>query len=225
MKITAAPGPGDGRGELAEGLGHEPRLQARERVAHVAVQLRARHQRGHRVDHDHVHGIGPYQGLGDLERLLAGVGLGDQQLVGVDAEVLGVLGIERVLGVDEGGGAAHVLSLRDDVERQRGLAGRLRSVDLGHPAAGNAADAQRDVELERAGGDDGDLIEDAALTQAHDGALAELAVDRGDGQLQGLAAVALDVSHADSPRLRVEGTRDRVREVDEKGWIAQQVSP
>src|SRR5713101_2796021 len=137
----------DGGGELAQGLGHEARLQAREGVAHVAVQLRAWHERGHRVDHDDVHGVGAHEGLRDLERLLTRIGLGDEQLVGVDPEILGVLGIERVLGVDEGGGATQVLRLRDDVERQRGLAGRLRPVDLGHPAAGNAADAQRDIAL------------------------------------------------------------------------------
>ena len=35
-------------------------------------------------------------------------------------------GVERVLGVDEGGDAAQVLGLGDDVQSQRGLAGRLR---------------------------------------------------------------------------------------------------
>jgi hypothetical protein len=35
-----------------------------------------------------------------------------------------------VLGVDEGGDAAQVLSLGDDVQGERGLAGRLRPVDL-----------------------------------------------------------------------------------------------
>ena len=82
-----------------------------------------------------------------------------------------------MLGVDEGGGAAHALGLRDDVQRQRGLAGGLRPVDLDDPAARDAADAERDVERERAGGDDGDLVEGAALAEAHDGALAELPVD------------------------------------------------
>jgi hypothetical protein len=54
----------------------------------------------------------------------------------------------------------------------------LPDVDLGDAAAGDAADAERHVELHRAGGDDGDLVERAVLAQTHDGALAELAVDR-----------------------------------------------
>ena len=44
--------------------------------------------------------------VGDLERLLAGVGLRDEQRVDVDAELLRVVGVERVLGVDERGDAA-----------------------------------------------------------------------------------------------------------------------
>jgi hypothetical protein len=117
-----------------------------------------------------------------------------------------------------------MLRLRDDVSASVVLP-TTWPVDLGDASAGNAADAERHVELERAGGDDRDIVEGTALAQAHDGALAELAVDRGNGQIQGLAAVALHVSHADSPRLRVEEARGRAREVDENDSVAQQVSP
>ena len=147
----AAAGARDGGGELAQRLRHEARLQTRQRIAHVAVELGARHEGRHRVDHDDVDGVGAHQGLGDLERLLAGVGLGDQQLVGVDAEVLRVDGIERVLGVDERGRAAEPLRLGDDVERERRLPRGLRAEDLGDAAARDPADAERDVERERAG--------------------------------------------------------------------------
>src|SRR5262249_54219758 len=40
-----------------------------------------------------------------------------------------------------------------------------------------------------------DLIEGAALSEPHDGALAELPVDGGDGQLEGLPTIALHFSH------------------------------
>jgi hypothetical protein len=75
-----------------------------------------------RIHHQHVDGAGAHQRVGDLERLLAGIGLGDQQVVDVDAELLGVAGIERVLGIDEGAGAALLLRLGDGVQRQRRLA-------------------------------------------------------------------------------------------------------
>ncbi len=90
-------------------------------VAHLAFDLGLGRERRHRVDHDHVDGARAHEHVGDLQRLLAGVGLRDQQLVHVDAELLGVLGIERVLGVDEGRGAARLLRLGHDLERQRGL--------------------------------------------------------------------------------------------------------
>jgi hypothetical protein len=53
-----------------------------------------------------------------------------------------------VFGVDEGAGAADLLHLRDDLQRQRGLARRLGAVDLDHAAARQPADAERDVEPE-----------------------------------------------------------------------------
>ena len=99
----------DRAGQLAQGLAHEAGLEADVGVTHVALDLGARHERGDRVDDDDVHAAGSDQGLGDLERLLAGVGLADQELVDVDADVLGVAGIERVLGVDEGHDAAVAL--------------------------------------------------------------------------------------------------------------------
>ena len=91
-------------GELAQRLAHEPGLDADERVAHLALDLGARHEGRDGVDDDDVDAAGADQGLGDLERLLAGVRLADQQLVDVDAACAGVARIERVLDVDEGGG-------------------------------------------------------------------------------------------------------------------------
>ena len=128
------------------------------------------------------------QHVGDLERLLTGVGLRDEQRVDVDAELARVLRVERVLGVDEGGDAACALRVGDRVERQRRLTRRLRAVDLDDAAARETADAERDVEGDRAGGDD---LDGCALVaaQAHDRALAELAVDLGERGLEGLLAV------------------------------------
>ena len=59
-------------------------------------------QRGDRVDRDQVDRAGADQDVDDLERLLAVVGLGDEQLVDVDADPPRVDRVDRVLGVDEG---------------------------------------------------------------------------------------------------------------------------
>ena len=84
--------------------------------------------------------------VGDLERLLARVGLGDEQLVDVDADGLGVDRVHRVLGVDVGADAAVALGLGHHVHGEGGLARRLRAEDLDDPAPGQAADAEGEVE-------------------------------------------------------------------------------
>jgi hypothetical protein len=88
MKIAVVPELLSDAGDLAQRLAHQPGLQADVAVAHLALDLGARHERGHRVDDDDVERAGADQHVGDLERLLTGVGLGDQQRVGVDAEAL-----------------------------------------------------------------------------------------------------------------------------------------
>ena len=109
-------------GDLAQRLGHQAGLEADVAVAHLALDLGPGHQGRDRVDDDDVEGAGADQHVGDLERLLAGVGLGDEQRVGVDAELLGVLGVERVLGVDERGDAAGLLRVGDRVQGDGRLA-------------------------------------------------------------------------------------------------------
>ena len=173
-------------GELAQRLAHEAGLQAGQRIAHLAFDFGLGRERGDRVDDDEVDRGRAHQRIDDLERLLAGVGLADEQLLQVDAELLRVLDVERVLGIDEGAGAAELLHLGDDLQGERGLAARFRAVDLDHPAARQAADAERDVEAERAGGDDLDVVDHLAFAQPHDRALAELLLDLRQGGLQGL---------------------------------------
>ena len=140
-------------GELAQCLAHEPGLQADVGVAHLALDLGAWRERRHRVDHDDIDRAGPHEHVGDLERLLAGVGLGDQQLVDVDADRLGVHRVHGVLGIDVGAHAAVALRLGDHVHGEGGLTRRLRAEDLGDAATGQAADAEGEVERQRAGGD------------------------------------------------------------------------
>ena len=138
----------DGTRELAERLAHQPRLQTRQGVSHLALDLGLGDERRHRVDHDHVHGAGAHQDLRDLERLLAGIGLRDEEIVDVHAQLLRVLDVEGVLRVDVGRRAPEPLRIRHHVKRQRGLAARFRAEDLGHPAPGNAAHADGGVQVD-----------------------------------------------------------------------------
>lgn len=59
---------------------------------------------------------------------------------------------------------------------QRGFTGRFGAVDLNDTAAGHAADAQRQIEAQAAGGDGVDLHRDVGA-QLHDGTLTELLFD------------------------------------------------
>ena len=92
-----------------------------------------------------------------------------------------------MLGVDVGAHAAVALGLGDHVHGEGGLPGRLRAVDLDDPTAGQAADAEGDVERQRAGGDGGDA-DVAVLAQPHDGALAVLLLDLAERHLEGLVS-------------------------------------
>src|SRR3954466_10234122 len=94
------------RGELAKRLRHEPRLQPHVLVAHLTFDLRLRHQRRDGIDDEEIDGAAADQGFRDLERLLTRVGLRDEEVLDLDPELLRVVHVEGVLGVDERGAAA-----------------------------------------------------------------------------------------------------------------------
>src|SRR5690606_7355207 len=79
---------------------------------------------------------------------------------------------QRMLGIDEGAGAALLLGFGDAVQGDGGLARAFRAVDLDDAAARKAADAQRDIEPERAGRDRLDL-DALAGAELHHRSLAE----------------------------------------------------
>ena len=157
-------------------------------VAHLAFDLGPGHECGDRVDDEHVERARADQHVGDLERLLPRVGLGDEQIVDVDADGRGVDRVHRVLGVDVGADAAVALGLGDDVRGERRLAGGLRAVDLDDPAPGQPADAEGEVEGERTRRDrlDPDV---APFAEPHDRALAELLLDLAEGHVERLVTI------------------------------------
>ena len=157
-------------------------------VAHVALELGPRGERGHRVDHHHVERPGADQHVGDLQGLLAGVGLGDEQLVDVHADGLGVDRVHGVLGVHVGADAAVALSLGHHVRGQGGLARGLRAVYLGHPAPGQAPDAEGQIQRQRSRRDRLD-VHGGLLAHLHDRALAELLVDLAHGHVECLVSI------------------------------------
>ena len=169
------------------------------RVAHLPFELGPRHEGRDRVDDDDVDGIAAHQHLGDLEGLLSEVGLRDEQVVDVDTQPAGVLRVECVLGVDEGGYAALLLRLADGGQRQCRLARRLRAVDLDDTPAREAADADGGIDGDRSRGDGGDRHR-LPLPEPHDRALAELALDLGEGVVDRLDSFVGRLCHESAPR-------------------------
>jgi hypothetical protein len=175
--------------ELAERLRHETRLQTHVGVAHFAVQFGLGDERGDRVDDEHVDGAGADEGLGDFERLLAGVGLRDEEVVHVYTELFGVGGVESVLGIHERREAAVLLRLGDDLQCDGGFARGFRPEDLGDPAAGNAAHPQRSVEADGAGGDNCNRQKSFPGAKADNGTFAKLFFDLCECEFYGFGAV------------------------------------
>ena len=188
MKTSDGVRAAHGAGQLAQGLAHQPGLDADERVAHLAFDLGSRHEGRHGVEDDAVDAARADEGLGDLERLLAGVRLADEELVDVHPAGPGVAGIEGMLDVDERGHAAARLRLGDDVLADGGLARRLRAEDLGDPAARDATDAEGQVERDRAGRDRVDRLS-LGRAELHDRAAPELLLDGQDRRIDGLVSV------------------------------------
>src|SRR4051812_28740576 len=94
-----------------------------------------------------------------------------------------------MLGIDEGADATLLLCFGEAMQRERGLAGGFRSVNFNDATARQAADAERDVEPERAGGDGIDLHRLVVLAELHDRALAKGALDLGQRRIKSFRLV------------------------------------
>ena len=59
------------------------------------------------------------QGVGDLQRLLACVRLRDQHFIDVHAQLAGIAGVQRMLGIHISGDATLLLGFRNNVQRAK----------------------------------------------------------------------------------------------------------
>src|ERR1035438_7089254 len=109
--------------------------------------------------------------LGNLQRLLAIVGLRDQQVVHINAQPSGVNRIEGVLGIHKGCHAALLLRFGDDLQRNRGFARGFRPENFNHASADRKSATQGGIEGDRARGNDCDGNHRFLGPQLHDRAL------------------------------------------------------
>src|SRR5581483_6894749 len=102
------------------------------------------------------------------------------QIIDVDSKLLGVSGIERVLGIDERSHTSALLCLGNDLQSNSGFAGRFRAEDLDDAPAGKASHAQCRVKRNRPGWNYGDRNDRLFRSEAHDRAFTELFFDLGE---------------------------------------------
>ena len=145
-------------------------------IAHAAVDLGLRSQRGYGIDNNDIKSAGLRQLLADSQSLFAGVGLRDNQVVEIDADLLRVRRVERMLGVDERRNATGLLRIGYDMKREGRLAGGLLTVALDDSPAGQTAYAKRHIEGKRTCGDHGDFLH-LLISETHDRHLAEFLAD------------------------------------------------
>ena len=108
-------------------------------VAHIALDLRTRNKSRNGIDDYNIDSARTGQGFGYLERLLAVVRLRDEKRIDINAEIRGIYGIERVLGINERSLAAHFLNLCRNMQGNRRFTGGFRSEYFNYSAARNTA--------------------------------------------------------------------------------------
>jgi hypothetical protein len=160
-------------------------MDADEAVAHFAFEFGLGDEGGDGVDDEDVDGIGADEGGGDFERLFGVIGLGDEEIVDIDAEFAGIGGIEGVFHVDEGGHAAGLLGLGDGLEGEGGFTGGFRAVDFDDAAAREAAHAQGMVEGDGTRRDDRYRLNRFLRTEPEHGTFAKLLLNGSKRGLEG----------------------------------------
>ncbi|QTK78213.1 hypothetical protein AT6N2_C0285 [Agrobacterium tumefaciens] len=180
---------GDRSGQLAQRLAHQTRLKTRQAITHLAFDFRPRRQRRNGVDHEHVNRAGAHQRIGDLKRLLARIRLRDQQALQIHAKLAGIDRIKRMFGIDEGADAALLLGFRNGLQRQRRFTRAFRTINFNDTPLRQTADAERDIQAERARRNGFHFNHIFIGTELHDRSLAERPFDLGERRFQCLAFI------------------------------------
>jgi hypothetical protein len=110
---------------------HEARLQADMLgVAHFALDFRLRRQRRDRVDDHHVDGAGAHQHVGDFSACSPVSGCETSRSSTFTPSFSAYCGSSACSASTNAAVPPFLLRLGDHLQRERGLAGRLRTVDL-----------------------------------------------------------------------------------------------
>ena len=146
------------------------------RVAHFAFDFSLGHKRSNGVNDDDVNAARTNQHVGNFQRLLTGIRLGDQEVIRINAQSARIDGVKCVFRVDECSVSACFLCAGNCVKRNGRLTGGLRAVDFDDAPTRQTANSKSDIKSQRTSGDHlhrGTRI----ISQSHDRALTELLID------------------------------------------------
>ena len=141
-------------------------------ITHIALNLRTRHQSRYRVHHDNIDGAAAHQRLYNLQRLLASIRLGNQKIVNIHAQILGINRVQGMLRINKGCHAPLPLRLGNHVQGYGSLTRGLRTVNLNDTPPGNTAHAQGDIKGQNTCRNNFYVHIGCRITQAHNGTLA-----------------------------------------------------
>ena len=109
---------GDGPGNLAKSLTHEPSLHPHGSIPHLTLYLGLGNQSGHRVNDDDIDTARADKCLGDFQSLFAVVRLREEKAVQINSDGLGASRVDGMLGIDECGNSTGFLGFGNDVESE-----------------------------------------------------------------------------------------------------------
>ena len=157
-------------------------------IAHLTFNFRLRGKGSYGVNDDDVNCAGAHQHIGNLQGLLTGIWLGNQEVIGIHAKQACILWVERVLGVNKRGNAAVLLCRCNGVQRNSGLTRRLRAIDFYDAPARETTNTQSNIDCGITGRN-GLNRWAVVITQAHHSAFAVILLNHGHCGIEGLLAV------------------------------------
>ena len=152
------------------------------RVAHFAFDFSLGNKCRDGVDDNDVNATRTNQHVGNFQRLLTGIRLGDQEVIRVDAEGARIDGIKCVFGVDKCRVSTCFLRAGNCMKCNGRLTGGFRAVDFNDAPSRQTANSKSDIKSQRTSGDHlhrGTRI----ISQSHDRSLTKLLIDLREREL------------------------------------------
>ena len=114
----------------------------------------------------------------------------NEEVIHIHTQVLGVVAVEGVLCIDEGGNTTGLLCLGNGVDSQRGLTRRLGAEDLDDTSLRVTTHTKSHIKRYRTGRDDRNVVHFVAV-HAHNRAFAKVFLDLGHHRVQDLKLVGV----------------------------------